>query len=342
MSTPAEVAGAAAVTSLTRWAEERTDVKSILRALDELRRPEPMPATRTSVMTLIVVATSTSAAIRAVRGVHELGGRHPGRVLAVVVDGARRSGPTELDAAVELFGGEAEGHSVWFEDIRLHVAGEVVEHLDSLVEPFTLADVPVVAWFVDHLPDPSDPALRAADVVLVDARDFGDAACFETLRSFRSIPVVDLSWHRLAPWRSALAGLFEPTERRAFLDDIRSVDVSGHAGPSLLLAGWLVDRLDVEIARVHLHPAEHVSIRIVGATVDGRTGTFGVERVTDERTLRIHAEPGGQPPSSTEAGLAGATPGWGLASALAHLGRDPVFERALDHAVVLGMRHRLP
>ena len=87
-------------------------------ALEELRRPEPMPATRTSVLTLVIVATSQASALRAQAAVHELGGRHPARVLTLLLqDGS--AGPPGIDAEVRLLGGTAEAFVKLVDTYRL-------------------------------------------------------------------------------------------------------------------------------------------------------------------------------------------------------------------------------
>ena len=324
-----------AVTTLSLWADENVRVPAVLEALDALRRPEPMPPTRTSVLTLVVVATRPASAERAAAAVHELAGRHPARVLTLVVD--RSATDACLDAQLALLGSESEGHPVWFEDVRLDVRGPVVDHLDSLIEPFTIADLPVVAWFVDGLPDPTDPLLTAADLLLVDARDFGETECFSTLASLRVHPLVDLSWHRLRPWRELLAALFEGAGVAPFLHGIRSVRVEGKTGPRHLLAGWIASRLRVPSAEIHLRDAVHVTIEII-SEIDGRRGTFTVERTSDERVVRARGDIDGGPTAEIVVPLVEPTPAWGLASALSALERDPVYEAALDAAIVLSNR----
>jgi len=132
-----------AITTLSLWSEENVRIPSVVEALDALRKPEPMPPTRTNVLTLVVVAVRPSSADRAATALHELGGRHPARVLTLVVDLESREAC--IDAQLALLGSRAEGHPVWFEDVRLDVRGPVTGHLDSLIEPFTIADLPVVA-----------------------------------------------------------------------------------------------------------------------------------------------------------------------------------------------------
>ena len=129
----------------------------------------------------------------------------------------------------------SEGHPVFFEEVHLHVGGQAASHLASIVGPFVLADLPVVMWFPDVLPDPADPLLRLATRSWwTPARSAPDPGAIG--HSYRTLlelanhqPVVDLSWVRLQPWRELLAGLFEPEHSRPFLQGVRSASVSGQA-----------------------------------------------------------------------------------------------------------------
>lgn len=319
------------VATLNSWSAEGVRLADVLAALDGLRRHERLPSTRTSVLTLVLLARHRRPAERAVSAIHELAARHPARCLVVLVE---PHGPSGIDAEVRLLGGEAGGLAVWFEDVELTVRGPAGHHLDSLIEPFTLPDLPVVAWFVDGLPDADDPLLGAADVLLVDSRDFGDVACFSVLDSLARLrPVVDLSWVRLRPWRELLAGLFEGTAFRPFVFGVRSAEVQGKTGPRHLLAGWLAGRLAPSPA-LRLVEADHASVHVT-AGHEGRTGTFSVARRDDERVVVASARIQGGPAYETLVVLPEATPSWGLADALSRLGRDPVYEDALRAALAL-------
>jgi len=327
--------------TLSSWSGAQVRVAEVLAELEALRRPELMPATRTSVLTLVVVASSRDALGEAMAGVYELGGRHPARVLCLLPDRSGDGASSGLDAEVRLLGGEAEGQAVWFEDVELVVRGEAASHLDSLIEPFTLADLPVVVWFVGELPRVDDPLLRAADVVMVDARTFGDTECFDVLTELaRRVAIVDLSWHRLQPWRELLAALFESPHTRPYLPGITSARVVGRTGPRHLLAGWIADRLDLPFSEVHVEPATHVSISLAGTLpATGQHGTFEVLRLSDERVVHTRTAVDGGPSSEMVVPLPPPTAGWGVAAALSHLDRDPVYERALRSAIAVAARH---
>jgi glucose-6-phosphate dehydrogenase assembly protein OpcA len=314
-----------AVATLASWSEERVRVGDVLDALDGLRRQaaRQLGATRASVLTLVIVGADRAALDQAQLAVHELGDHHPARVLTLLL---APSGDG-LDAEVRLAGDSG----VWFEEIALAVGGGGVGHLDSLIEPFTISDLPVVVWFVDDVPSATDPLLSAADVLMVDARSLGDVECFPRLALLtRRLPVVDLSWSRLRPWRDLLGGLFEAAPFRPFLQSVERVEVSGKTGPRHLLGGWLAERLRLPSDAVHLTAAEHVGLRVVAG--DG-AAVFEVTRPGDERVVRASATIAGGPSTTALVRLQRRTPAWGLNDALSRLEHDPVYEHALRRAL---------
>lgn len=317
------------VTVLSLWSEDSARVGDVLAALEDLRRPEPMPPTRTSVLNLVIVTSRRSSAVRAQHAIHELGGRHPARVLTLFLD---PEGPRGLEAQIRLLGGEAEGRELWFEDIELDVHGSVTAHLHSLIEPLTLSDLPVVAWFLDSVPSANDPMLVTSDVLMVDSRQLGDD-CFPILASLVGRrPVVDLSWVRLQPWRELLAGLFEGPTFGPFVHHVERAEVAGRYGPRSLLGGWLADRLDLADGVAVLEPAEHVSMRLLCRDSAGCEASFEVVRIPGGRAVHARAAVAGGAVSEAFLELPEATPAWGLADALARLEHDPIYEAALRRA----------
>jgi glucose-6-phosphate dehydrogenase assembly protein OpcA len=315
---------------LASWSEEHTRVGPVLDALDALRR-ETRGTVRTSVLTLVVVTAGGEGLERAVAAARELGARHPARTIALAV--APDATPAGLDAAVTILG-RADGGPAC-EEVVLSVRGPVAVHLDSLVEPFTLAAVPVAVWFATTPPGLGDPLLAVADLVLVDARDLGGVSCFATLEALAGErPVVDLSWVRLEPWRELLAGLFEGGGCRPFVSGVFDAEVAGKVGPRHLLAGWLADRLRLPPQRLRLVESDHAALRL-RAEAGGREARFSVERLGEERCLRARAEVEGGPNSEVVLPLPPATPGWGLAEAVAGPARDLVYQGALRAALAL-------
>lgn len=301
------------------WRGEGVTVGQVLSALEEVRRGSSFGATRTSVVNLVVVASSASDAERAGSAIAGLGGRHPGRTIVLVpgpVEGSR------VNASVSLLGAEVDGHNVWSEHVSLTVCGPLHSHLDSLIEPLTLPDLPVVVWYVSSLPLVSDPLVASADVVLVDSKELGDVGCFPGLAELaRRHVVVDLSWGRLRPWRELLASVYRGEATHA--------EVRGKEGPRHLLAGWLSSRLGLARAVFTLGDARHVSLRLTGPGV-----SYSVARDGDERLVRAGATVEDGPSFTDVLPLPDESWPWSLAQALTHLERDRVWEQALRAALV--------
>ena len=323
-----------AVTTIGSWESDNVTVAQVEKALTELRRHEQRAAVRTSVLTLVAVVRSDAEGDGARQIIGELGARHPSRSLIIVALEDEPDGPNSTDAAVWVHAIEREGRAVCFEEVVLRVRGKARHHLDSIVEPFALPDVPMVVWLPAGLPSPGDPLMRAADRVVVDSRAVAEAGGDVLSRSLtlaKRLPVADLSWMRLEQWRSMLTGLFEGALYRPFLDAIDRVEVRGNHGPRFLLGGWLLRRLQLPPARVMLEPADHVSVSI-HAVSDGRKGTFSVCRLGAEREIQswVNIEDGPQVEQTVR--MREQWPSLALASALTRVGHDEAYEEALAGA----------
>jgi glucose-6-phosphate dehydrogenase assembly protein OpcA len=318
---------------LDRW--DGTDVRlgDVINHLIELRRHASRSASKTSVMTLVIVAANDDEAYRARQATHVLGVHHPARLIILRPQPDRQ--PVGIDARVTIYGARATDHPVTFDEVGLNVRAEAATHLESIIEPFTLSDLPVVLWYPGGLPSPSDPLLAIADTILVDSKEAGEV--FEGLAELaRDRAIVDLSWERLRPWRELLAGLFEGPAYRPFVRGVTAAEVSGKRGPRNLLAGWLASRLGLSRSHFHLTDAMHAQV-VLHATAAGRTGHFSVDRSEDERIVRAGAVIEDGPHHHEMLPLPHDSLAWSLGRALTHLGRDYVWEEALAASVVPGL-----
>lgn len=320
--------------TLGAWRGREVKMAAVLAALDELRRGGLRTATRTTVVNLVAVAADRAEARTALEATRQFGSHHPARTLVLVPRPDDERGG--FDADVGLQGGEAEGHAVWFEEVVLTVRGRAASHLDSLIEPLTLADLPTVVWWTSGLPAPASRLAAEADVVLVDSRAAAEegASLAGLVELTRRHTVVDLSWARLLPWRQLLAGLFDGPHERPFLAGVRAAEVAGKAGPRRLLGGWLTSRLGLASSAVRLAEARHASVSLAAASA-GREGTFGVERRAGERLVRARAVVDGETARTDLLVLPDASLSWSLAQALTRLERDPTWEQALQAALAL-------
>lgn len=318
-------------TELGSWHGEGVRMGEVVDALDGLRRTAQHAATRTSVVNLVVVAPDEARATRAADAVKRLAGRHPGRTVFVV---CRPGAAAGLDADVLLHATEAEGRRVWSEDVRLWVAGPLGQHLDSLIEPLTLPDLPVVVWFTASPPGPAEPLLAAADAVVVDTKEPAEAHLAAAAALDQRHTMLDLAWIRLRPWRTTLAGLFDAPVLRPFLGEVVRVTVRGKPGARLLLGGWLVSRLGLPASAVTLVEARHAAMVLEAGGAD-RRAVVTVERTDDERAVRGRAEIGGEQVAEDKRSLADDSMAWSLAEALTHLRRDRAHAQALQAALAL-------
>lgn len=330
------------MTTIGSWEAENVTVGQVEAELTNLRRHEQRAAVRTSVLTLVAVVRSEAEADVARTIIGDLGARHPSRTI-VLVAGDDDTGPGNvIDAAVWVHALEREGRAVCFEEVVLKVRGTARYHLDSVVEPFALPDVPLIVWLPAGLPSPGDPLMAAANRVVVDSRAVAEAGGDVLSRSAtlaRRLPVADLSWMRLALWRGMLAGLFQGAVYRPFLEGVDRVEVCGNHGPRFLLGGWLLRRLRLPPARVGLSSADHVSVS-VHATAGGRRGTFTVSRPGAERWVRSCVDIEDGPQVEQTVRMRQQWPSLALASALTRVGHDEIYEEALAGARDLRLHAR--
>jgi glucose-6-phosphate dehydrogenase assembly protein OpcA len=315
------------------WTGSGVRLSDVVGALGELRHQAREDASaRTAVMTLIAVAPDDDRAYAATNVLRSLGGRHPARILIL------RPEPDEvasLDARAALYEVASQGHRTYFEEVVLSVRGQAALHLDSLVDAFTVSDLPVALWYVGSVPEPNDPLLSVANVLLVDSRDAADTGRLRPLLEIaRKRTVSDLSWIRLRPWRALAAGLFEPPDTRPWLQHIESVTVSGKVGPRRMLGGWLLAQLGLRPAQVTLTEARHVEIEIT-CRQDSGSARFEVTRADGVKAIAARAVlPDGPRPPVVHL-LADDPQSVSLSEALTNLNPDVVWERALASATLL-------
>jgi glucose-6-phosphate dehydrogenase assembly protein OpcA len=323
---------------LDGWAGSDVKLSEVLDALVDMRHSSARETSVARVMTLVVVAQDDDEAYRSTQAMHSLGAHHPARLIVLRTQPDRPA--SGVDAKVTLYGTELQSRPVSFGEITLSVKGEGCAHLDSIIEPFTLSDLPMVLWYPGALPKISDCLLPEADTVLVDSKETGELGSFDTLVELNQDRVlVDLSWVRLSPWRELLAALFDGPVYRPFARGVTSVEVAGKPGPRHLLGGWLSSRLGLASSAVHLSDARHVSVWL-GATYKDQRATFSAVRLDGERAVRAGASIEGGPSHEELLPLPEDSLTWSLGQALTHLRRDPTWRQALLDAV--GLIRRTP
>jgi glucose-6-phosphate dehydrogenase assembly protein OpcA len=218
--------------------------------------------TRTSVLTLVVVAPRPEIVERAMSAVSMLSSRHPSR--AIVLSPTDPDGPSTFDAHVYASCQlpERGRTEICTEEILIKVGGELAQHLASTVAPLLIHDLPVVLWWPDDVPFGRPDFIELAeetDRLHLDSGHFrGDGR--ERLRGLADavadgLVVHDVSWMRLRLWRELLASCFDhPLLARelrhlsAIHVDVAQPGTQIRLARGLLFVGWLASRLRLAIS----------------------------------------------------------------------------------------------
>jgi glucose-6-phosphate dehydrogenase assembly protein OpcA len=141
------------------------------------------------------------------------------------------------------------------ETVIVDVGEQHLEHVDTIVDPLVVTDLPTVVWAPHGHQDAVQALLPLAQVVLLDSVDEPEMrdALRRALALLDDVYVVDLAWLRSTPWRERVAATFDPPHLRPDLRTISAVTVRHHpdsAVAGLLLMGWLASRLDWRLSRL--------------------------------------------------------------------------------------------
>ncbi len=277
---------------------------------------------RTSVLTLVVIATRPEISERALAAIEALHQRHPSR--ALVVSPGDYDGPATMDAHIyaECKLNDRAGSEMCTEQILVKTGGELSQHLARVVTPLLIHDLPVVLWWPDDPPFGTrqfNEVIQTADRLLVDSGTFHEEggrrlAGLATAVS-EGISVSDIGWLRLNLWRELLAEMFDHPLLTKELDHINSVRIDVARPTSTLriskaayYLGWLSARLGWEVVRPLTRARKedelltatlrrgrreiNVDLRPVRATLDGSKRAPGslvrvdIESVRPRSTVR--------------------------------------------------------
>jgi glucose-6-phosphate dehydrogenase assembly protein OpcA len=169
---------------------------------------------------------------------------HPSRVI-VVMTGDADAAEARLDAQLRVGGDSGAG-----EVVVLRLSGPLAGHNSSVVVPFLLPDIPVVAWWPDIAPavPAQDPLGQLAVRRITDATNGADPLSAIKSRLPGYTPGdTDLAWSRITYWRALLTSAIDLPPH----EPITSALVSGlKTEPALdILAGWLASRIDGPVRR---------------------------------------------------------------------------------------------
>jgi glucose-6-phosphate dehydrogenase assembly protein OpcA len=220
-----------------------TTTTAVNKKLDELRAKSGA-VTMGRVLTLIIAPDSDAMLEDSIEAANGASHEHPSRVIVVT-----REDPEAAEARLDaqLRSGGDTGAS---EIVVLHLFGPLAGHADSVVIPFLLPDIPVVAWWPDIAPavPAQDPLGKLAIRRITDATN-----CTDPLTAIKgrlagyTAGDTDLAWSRVTYWRALLTSAVDQKPH----EPIESALVSGlKTEPALdVLAGWLAGRIDGPVHR---------------------------------------------------------------------------------------------
>jgi glucose-6-phosphate dehydrogenase assembly protein OpcA len=239
-----------------------TTTTEINKKLNELRE-KTGAVTLGRVLTLVIVPDSEALLEESIAAANAASHEHPSRVI-VVTTGDADATDARLDAQLRV-GGDTGASEI----VVLRLSGPLAGHQSSVVIPFLLPDIPVVAWWPDLAPavPAQDPLGQLAIRRITDATNCTDplAAIKGRLPGYTPGDT-DLAWSRITYWRALLASAIDQPPH----EPITSAIVSGlKTEPALdILAGWLASRIDGPVHRVVgelkvelVRPTETVTLR---------------------------------------------------------------------------------
>jgi glucose-6-phosphate dehydrogenase assembly protein OpcA len=232
------------------------------------------PSARTSVMNLIVTVPDLATGDRILATLLSLGPRHPSRAIVLQADPDASGDAIDARIGTHCHNGENGSGRVCFEQLALTVRGEAARHLDGIVAPLLIHDLPIDVWWPGDPPfgDPVfNQLVKLGDRLIVNASDFSDlpGGLKRLAIMRRRSGVGDVTWERLAPWHELTAQFFDAPRFRRYLANLsrlriqyavaeggpaptgtddrvtRDVVPGAHspAAAALLYAGWIATRL---------------------------------------------------------------------------------------------------
>jgi glucose-6-phosphate dehydrogenase assembly protein OpcA len=225
-------------------------------------------AARTSVMNLVVVARRPEIGERSAATIQRLTGRHPSRTL--ILSPADPDGPSWLDAQIQAHCvlPRADAPETCAETIYITPGGEAGRHLDAIVAPLLIHDLPVTVWWPDEPSFGSEPAndlFAMCDRLVVDGSSWhGDGLTqlrrLAGLAERFPITVSDFALVRQSRWREAIASVFDIPEFLPYLRHLRRIAVTygvrEDASPDstnivkpVYHVAWLASRLGMRVIR---------------------------------------------------------------------------------------------
>jgi len=288
------------------WSAQGTtpgDIEAALRAMLKERHTENASYVPARTLNLVCVVDKQWSGEIANRLRH-VGRSHAARTIVCAVEPRRRSIDAVATIASDVHPRPGE-FALLRETVIVDVGEQHLAHIDTIVDPLVVTDLPTVVWAPHGHTQAVEALLSLAQVVLLDSVDEPDMrdGINRAMALLRDAYVVDLAWLRSTPWRERVAATFDPPHLRPDLRTISAVTVRHHpesAVAGVLLMGWLASRLDWRLSplmardgtlvgsaharrqdvRLTLEPASDLMVRgLAGVTLETASGRhFDLDR----------------------------------------------------------------
>jgi glucose-6-phosphate dehydrogenase assembly protein OpcA len=235
------------------WSAQDTtpsEIEGALRELLKTRHAESEAFVPARVLNLIVVIDRDWRG-EIMNRLDQVGQFHASRTIICAVEPNRKT----IDATATMTSEDEEPApgdlAVSHEEVILDVGPYHLEHLDTIVDPLVVTDLPTLVWSPHGHPEAVDALKKHAQVFLIDSNSELDpsVAIARAVELKQDGYLVDLAWLRSTPWRERVAATFDPPQWRPELRRITAVTARHHPDSMLagcLLFGWLGYRLDWE------------------------------------------------------------------------------------------------
>jgi glucose-6-phosphate dehydrogenase assembly protein OpcA len=261
---------------------------------------------RTSVMNLVVIAARQEVGERSAATIQRLVGRHPSRT--TIVQPADPDGPSWLDAQIvaHCIMPRADAPETCAETIHLTCGGESGRHLDAIVAPLLIHDLPVTVWWPDEPSFGSAPVndlLVMADRLVVDGSGWHGTGLTQLRKMAAAadrfpIAISDFAMVRQSRWREAIAAIFDIPDFLPYLRHLRRIAVTygvrdefgaetTNIVKPLYHAAWLASRLGMQVVRPLAPMTAGVARKPTSRGTGGRITTLANPSAGLSATLRL-------------------------------------------------------
>ena len=240
-------------------------------------------------MNLVVIAGRPEVGERCAATIQRLVGRHPSRT--TIVQPADPDGPSWLDAQIvaHCIMPRPDAPETCAETVHLTCGGEAGRHLDAIVAPLLIHDLPVTVWWPDEPPfgtEPVNDLLAMADRLVVDGSAWHGTGLTQLRRMAAvgdrlPLAISDFAMVRQSRWREAIAAIFDIPDFLPYLRHIRRIAVTygvrdefgaetTNIVKPLYHVAWLGSRLGMTVARPLAPMATGVARRPATRSASGR------------------------------------------------------------------------